>query len=283
MPEPRYAVSALSVPRNSFAEDVDQISATGGTGIGLWEGKLPPGQDEASVAALAGAGLTATLCLPQVWSIMPNVRFNDPPDPADRVELICRSVERLAAFSPVAVMVTPGAAGERPDDEAYGIIVSGLRRITERAEKVGVRVALEPIRASSDGFIESFGRALRVLDDVGLDGLGVALDIWHTWDDPELLSLIAARADAILGVQLNDWRDPTRVRSDRVLPGDGVAGVPGILAALIRAGYTGWYELEVMSDESLDDSLWGIPHRELLQRAADRFQSVWRDAVALAR
>lgn len=279
-PPPRYAVSVLSVPRNSFADDVAQISATGATGIGLWEGKLPPGRDDASAAALAGAGLTATLCLPRVWSIMPNTRFNDPPDPADRVELICRSVERFAAFGPVAVMVTPGDAAGRPDAEAYDIIVSGLRRITENAAKVGVPVALEPIRASNDGFIESFGRALRVLDDVGLDGLGIALDVWHTWDDPDLLPLIGGHADAILGVQVNDWRDPTRARSDRVLPGEGVADVPGIVAALIRAGYKGWYELEVMSDETLDGSLWAIPHERLLERAAERFEAVWREALA---
>jgi len=278
-PEPLYAVSALSLPRNSFAEDVAQISATGGAGVGLWEGKLPPGRDEDSVSRLAEAGLTATLCLPGVWSILPNIRFSDPPDPDDRVELICRSVERLAAFTPVAVMVTPGGPTDRSDADTYDIIVSGLRRITEAAGKIGVRVALEPIRKSSDGFVESFGRALQVIDDVGLDGLGIALDIWHTWDDPELLPNIAAHTGAIYGVQLNDWREPTRVRSDRVLPGDGVADVPRILAALVRAGYTGWYELEVMSDESLDGSLWSVPHEELLRTAAQRFDAVWHAAL----
>jgi sugar phosphate isomerase/epimerase len=273
----------ISLPRNSFAEAVSQLARTGATGIGLWEGKLEPGRDAESAAALVEAGLNATLCYAaRCGSILPSARFGDPPEPEARIALICRSIERLARFNPVAVMVSPGSAGHRSDAEAYDVIVAGLRRIAEHAQRYGVRVAVEPVRASADGAIASFGRALAVLDEVGAPNVGVALDIWQTWDDPQLFDLIADHADRVFGVQVNDWRNPTRMRDDRVLPGEGIAGVAKIIAALISAGYTGWYDLEVMSDETLEDSLWRQPHLDLLERAAQRFDSVWHEAVALA-
>jgi sugar phosphate isomerase/epimerase len=280
--EPLYSVSALTVPDSSFAEELELVGRSTATGIGLWEGKFAELPDDEVEAALRGSGLRATLCLPQVWSILPNARFADPPEPAARIAAICRSVERLARFDPVAVMVTPGAQGElaRPDAEA--IMVEGLTEITRCAERAGVKIAVEPIRPSSDGFISSFAEALDYRDRIGSDSLAIAVDIWHLWDGPRFRELLAQRVDAIAGVQVNDWREPTRTRSDRVLPGAGVAGVAETIAVLLRAGYTGWYDLEVMSDRDLPDSLWALAPQELLRRADRCFAQVWQSARSIA-
>jgi sugar phosphate isomerase/epimerase len=279
LPDPLYSVSELTTLPDTFQTDLEQYARTGADGIGLWEGKLAGLSDAAALDAFRASGLRASLCLPQVWSLMPNPRFAEPAEPAERIAGIVRSLDRLAPFAPAAVMVTPGGALSRPADEAHRIIVGGLRQITAAAAQLGLRIALEPIRKSSSGFISSFDQAVRVIEEVGSDHLGVVLDIWHVWDDPELRSSIASHAALIYGVQVNDWRDPTRAPSDRVLPGEGIADVPGLMSTLIAAGFDGWYDLEIMS-EGFDDSLSRLPSGELLTRARGRFLAAWAEATA---
>jgi sugar phosphate isomerase/epimerase len=279
LPSPLYSVSELTTLPDSFETDLDQYTRTGADGIGLWEGKIAGLPDAEALAAFRASGLHASLCLPNVWSLMPNPRFAEPREPAQRIAGIIESLERLAPFGPAAVMVTPGGAQSLPADEAHRIIIDGMRQITGEAARLGLRIALEPIRKSSNGFISSFGQALEVIEEVGADNLGVVLDIWHVWDDPELRPTISAHADRIYGVQVNDWRDPTRAPSDRVLPGEGIADVPGIIAALLAAGFSGWYDLEVMS-EGFDDSLSRLPSDDLLVLARARFLEAWAEATA---
>ena len=72
--------------------------------------------------------------------------------------------------------------------------------------------------------------------------------------------------DRFVGVHIADWRDPTRGWADRVLPGDGVADLPALLGTLERAGWNGYYDLEIFSDNGTfgnawPGSLWDVPKR----------------------
>jgi len=58
------------------------------------------------------------------------------------------------------------------------------------------------------------------------------------------------------------------------------------MASLIEAGYDGWWELEVFSDDGtfgndFPDSLWKFPHQELLARAKAAFDDVWAEALSI--
>ena len=87
-------------------------------------------------------------------------------------------------------------------------------------------------------------------------------------------------------MHINDYRSPTRGFADRLLPGDGVADVAAILRALDRAGWTGYYDLEVFSD----NGAWGTVYPDCaLGRACRpssspgpgrRSPTVWEAAVA---
>jgi sugar phosphate isomerase/epimerase len=83
-----------------------------------------------------------------------------------------------------------------------------------------------------------------------------------------------------VGVHVADWREPTRGWADRVLPGEGVAPLPEILGALERAGWDGYYDLEVFSDNGTfgnawPDSLWEVPADELARRGREAFEQTW--------
>jgi sugar phosphate isomerase/epimerase len=284
--EPLYSVSQLTTPRNSFAEDAAQLARTGAAGIGIWEAKLPAEGDAAAREMLARAGLAATLCIPALWTILPSRLVPEPADPARRLDLIRSSIRRLAPFGPVAYLVTAGAIGDRDRDGALDLVARNLAAIADAAAEVGGTVGLEPIRigAGSTGpLVNTLAEAGRMIEMVGRANVGIVFDVWHLWDEPDRDRLIRRYADRIAGVQVNDWREPTRGWCDRALPGEGRADLPGILAALVESGYRGWYDLEIFSDDgrygtAYPDSLWRLPHEEMLGRARRSFDRAWAEA-----
>jgi sugar phosphate isomerase/epimerase len=83
-----------------------------------------------------------------------------------------------------------------------------------------------------------------------------------------------------VGVHVADWGEGTRGWCDRILPGDGVSDLPQILGALDRAGWDGYYDLEIFSDNGTfgnawPDSLWDVSTEELVRRGKDAFERVW--------
>jgi len=194
-----------------------------------------------------------------------------PADPEERVEAICASVARLAAFEPASVLFLTGPGDDR------AAVVDGIRRIAEAGERHGVRVALEPIQrefAHLWTIPSTLDAAVALLDDAGAAGAGILLDTWHLWNDEGLLDAIARHAARIAGVHVADWREPTRSTNDRVFPGDGVAPLREILAAVDAAGWDGHYDVEIFSDVELEGSLWTLPPREAAERAIASLERV---------
>lgn len=277
MSQPRFSVSEFSTLQLSFDEDVAAYAAGGAEGIGLAEAKLPEGADAESLATLKAAGLKATICLPAGLSVLPLPAFPGPEDPQERVESLCASVRRLAAFDPVTVLCLTGPVGDRDPHEARRVVVEGLREVARTAEEVGVRLALEPIHSSArDEFtlVDNIPDAVALIDEVG-EPLGLLFDTWHLWDTPDVLDHIRAEAHRFPAVHVNDWRDPTRGWDDRALPGEGIMDLPAMFAALEDGGFEGWYDLEIFSSETYPDSLLKLDPVELVRRGRAGFEKAW--------
>jgi len=282
--EPSFSISQVSTLHASFAEDVEAYAGAGAGGIGIWEMKLPPGDDAASLALVRDAALEVTNCIPAIPSILPLPLMDGPVDPRERIEAVCASIRRLAPFEPQSVVCLTGPQGGLDADEAHRIVVDGLRRIGREAQAAGVRVGLEPIQrigAEQWTIPTTIGEAAELLDEVGDAGFGIMFDVWNLWNCATLLDDIRDHAARFTGVHVGDWREPTRGWCDRVLPGDGVADLPGILAALDAAGWRGAYDLEIFSDDGTfgndyEGSLWRVPAHELARRGREAFTSVWQ-------
>ena len=82
---------------------------------------------------------------------------------------------------------------------------------------------------------------------------------------------VRRHVDRFAGVHVADHRNPTRGWADRALPGDGDAPVAELLAALAEAGWDGFYDLEIFSDDgtfgaAYPDSVWALPAEEAARR-----------------
>jgi sugar phosphate isomerase/epimerase len=260
---------------------VRAYAAAGADAIGVWELKLGDGGDAESLETLATSGLGSASAIPAIPSILPLPLMEGPNDPQARIDAICASVHRLAAFRPSGIVCLTGPGDDRDT------VVGGLRVIGREAESAGVRVGLEPInRVGGEDWtmISSLGEAAELLDEADQPALGLQFDTWHLWNTPNLLEEIPAHATKFVGVHVADWREPTRSWCDRVLPGDGVADLPRILGALEAAGWEGYYDVEIFSDNgsfgnAWPDSVWDTPTEELARAAKEAFARVWEARI----
>ena len=273
---PRISVSQVSTLAAGFADDVRTYAAAGLDGIGVWEMKLGDGSDDEAVALLRESGLGSATAVPAVPSILPLPLLAGPHDPRERIDSILRSLHRLAPFEPAAVLCITG-----PGDRAAAL--GGLREVVAEAEQIGLRIALEPFQTEgleNWSILSTLGDAAAIVDEIGSPALGIQFDVWHLWSTPDLFDEIERHAPLIAGVHVNDWREPTRGWADRVLPGDGVAPVAAILGALDRAGWDGFYDIEIFSDNgtfgvAYPDSLWDVDGAELVGRGRQQLLECW--------
>jgi sugar phosphate isomerase/epimerase len=274
---PRLSASQITTFPSTFAEDVRSYAAAGLDGIGIWELKLPDGGDAEALELLEASGLEPASAVPAVPSILPLPLLGGPDDPAERIEAYCASLERLAPFRPPGVVLVTGT-GDRD------VAVEGLRTIAAEADRLGLRIGLEPYQREDGGLwsvIHSIPEALDLIHDAGdPPSVGIQFDVWHLWNTPTLFDDIAAEAGRFVGVHVCDHRVPTRGWADRALPGDGDADVPAILRALDAAGWDGLYDIEIFSDDGTfgseyEDSYWAAPAEETLARAQAAFERCW--------
>ena len=249
-------------------------AAAGADAVGVWEIKID--DDSEALEALADAGLGSASAVPAIPSILPLPLMEGPAEPRERIDAICASLHRLVPFKPSAIVCLTGPGDDRDT------VVEGLRVIADEAARLGLRVGLEPInRVGGENWtmISSLPEAVEVLDDVDRPSLGVQFDSWHLWNT-DVVEDIHRDAERFVGVHVADWREPTRSWADRVLPGDGVADLPAILGALDAAGWSGYYDLEIFSDNGTfgnawPDSLWDVPTEELARAGKAAFERAW--------
>jgi sugar phosphate isomerase/epimerase len=284
--EQRFSICQFTTLPASFEEDVAAYRAAGTQGIGICEMKLVPEKEQEQRTAVKEAGLGVTTCIPAVPSILPLPLLPGPEDPEERIEDVCAGIRRLAPFEPTAIVCLTGPAGPLDESEARRVVGEGLRAIAAEGGRQGVPIALEPMQSRFRDdwtLITTMTEALELLDEAEVDGAGILFDTWHLWNAPALADEIAVHGKRILGVHVNDWREPTRSWCDRVLPGEGAIDLPAILAALDQAGWQGFYELEVFSDDGtfgndFPDSLWKVDAEGLARRGHEAFGACWEEA-----
>jgi sugar phosphate isomerase/epimerase len=285
-PEFKYAVCCWSTPRNSSFDDIEQCAAIGAQAVGLWERKIQPGEDEAIEEALSNHKIDAGILVPNDWTLLPV-----PLNPAaasltwrDLSARIAASCRRLARFKPKAILVGPGGHGDpsmmgRPISE----VVEGLKVVADAAGEVGLRIAFEPYAKRRGAVIHNLTIAMDVIEKAGRDNVDLFPDVWHYWPEPNVHQELREFVDRIIALQVNDGRIQERSWCDRVQPGWGHNKCREIVATLIDAGFDGWFDYEVFSDDGTwgnawPDSLWAKPHQEMLQEGYENFSRCYSEA-----
>jgi len=168
-----------------------------------------------------------------------------------------RAIDDAAALGARCLVLVVGGlpAGSKDLDGAREMVRDGIGETLERARGAGVPLAIEPLHpmyCADRACVNTMAQALDLCDelDAGKSGaLGVALDVYHVWWDPELKRQIERAGDKrLLAFHLCDWLVPTAdLLNDRGMMGDGVIDLPLIRSWMEAAGYRGFHEVEIFS------------------------------------
>jgi sugar phosphate isomerase/epimerase len=188
-----------------------------------------------------------------------------------------RAIDEAAALGAQCLVLVVGGLpkGSRDMPAARRVVADGLAAILPHARASNMPLAIEPLHpmyAADRACVNTLSQALDLCDILG-EGVGVAIDTYHVWWDPDLAAQIA-RAGAgnrILGYHICDWLVPTRdLLLDRGMMGDGIIDFPHIRAMVETAGYRGLTEVEIFSAADW----WKKPGDEVLRTVIERFNSV---------
>jgi sugar phosphate isomerase/epimerase len=260
----RLSLSTISTINASFAEDVDAYSTAGFDAIGLWELKLPA-DDIANVELLHAQRLAVANCVPTVPSFLPLAipGMEGPSDPEQRIDAICDSIRRFSSYEPACVLCLSGPLGGRSEDDGRAIVIDGLRRAAAAAREAGIVLGFEPIHPAqrdTAGFVCSLADALALLDEAGLDDVGIMADTFNLAD--EATDDVVAARGRFTGLHVADeLPDPTP--GVRRLPQAGGRSAE-LVAALRAAGWDGTLDVEVFSTP---DDFWALPPGEAALQA----------------
>jgi len=188
-----------------------------------------------------------------------------------------RAIDEAAVLGAECLVLVVGGLPKNSRDiaDARKQVVEGIAAGLPRARAAQVPLAIEPLHpmyAADRACINTLDQALDVCAMLG-EGVGVAIDVYHVWWDPNLAAAIAraGKMGCILAHHICDWLVPTNdLLLDRGMMGDGVIDLKGIRAMIEAAGYFGPQECEIFSR----DNWWKRPGAEVVKTVVQRFNSV---------
>lgn len=168
-----------------------------------------------------------------------------------------RALDEAAVLgAPCLVFVAGGVdARDRKIADARKRAIEGLAELVPHARSVGVKLALEPLHpmiCATRSVLSTAKLANDWCDLLGAEDIvGIAIDTYAVWWDPEIETEIARAGRRICSFHVSDWLADTQdLRLDRGMPGDGVIDLRAIRRMVEASGYDGYIEFEIFSQRN---------------------------------
>jgi sugar phosphate isomerase/epimerase len=255
----------------SLPEAVAGCARIGIPGIGLWRDKVAEVGVARAAKVVADAGLTVTsLCRGGFFT-------SGPAATADNR----RAVEEAAALNAgVLVLVVGGLpAGSKDLAAAREMVADGIAELSPYAAEHGIRLAIEPLHpmfCADRAVISTLGQALDLADSIGAANVGVCVDTYHVWWDPQIYPQIARAGERIYLFQVCDFLTP--IPADALLGrghiGDGVVDIRALAKAVAATGYDSYVEVEIFNQ-----AVWDAPGDQTLRILAERHREYLADVI----
>jgi sugar phosphate isomerase/epimerase len=260
----RLSLNQITVNALSLEAAVDACARHGIGGIALWRDKIAAAGLDRAVRLVQDAGLRVT-------SVCRGGMFTDPAAaPADVLADNRRAVEEAAALGADVLVLVCGPLLDADLPGARRRVRDGIEALLPHAAAAGVRLGVEPLHPmmiSVRSVVVSLRQALDLVEELDDDHLGVVVDAYHVWWDPDLAAQLERARGHVLGYHVSDWKPATTdLLLDRALMGDGLIDLPWLSARVAETGFTGGVEVEVLSS-----ALWQEDPDDVLARVRRRF------------
>lgn len=266
----RLAIHTMTTRPWALAEATEQYARRGVRGVSVWVETIAdmPARQARQIVDDAGMRVPALV----------RGGFFCAPDAADRrrrIEQNRRLIATAHTLGAEMLVLVVGATPGEPLETQRGWVREGIEAVLPDAAAARVQLAIEPLHpmyAAERSCINRMAEARHICESLDHRQVGIAVDVYHVWWDPDLPREIAdaGRHERLFAFHLCDWRVPTRdLLNDRGLMGDGCIDLRSIRRMVESAGFEGWNEVEIFSDE-----YWQQDQGEFVDRIIDRYQSV---------
>jgi sugar phosphate isomerase/epimerase len=276
---PRFSLNQATIKHASLAEAIAATRGADIQSIGVWREPVADIGLDAATRLIADSGLrVSSLCRGGFFTL---------PDGPERVAALDdnrRAIEETAALAAagadgsaaVLVLVAGGLPeGSRDLIGARERVRDALGTLEPFAAQAGVTLAVEalhPMFAADRAVVSTLGQAIDLSVEAG-PAVGVVVDTYHLWWDPEVLTQIARAGELgrIASYQVCDWITPIPADSllGRGVPGEGHIDFAPMTAAVAAAGYTGDVECEIFHAD-----VWARPYEDVARQVSDAFTRV---------
>lgn len=261
----RLSLNQATTQRWGVQAAVEGCARAGIPAIGLWRDKVGEYGVRASARLVHDAGL-------QVSSLCRGGWF-DAPTAAERqarLEDNRRAIEEAAELGTAVLVLVCGPASGRDLAAGRAWVAEAIADLAPFAAQHSVRLGIEPLHpmfAAERSVVVTLAQANALAAPFPPDQVGVIVDVYHVWWDPDVLAQIALAGPRLLGFHVSDWLVPTPdLLLGRGMMGDGIIDIPPLRQAVDSAGYNGPIEVEIFNQ-----ALWNMPGDELVRLTIQRF------------
>jgi sugar phosphate isomerase/epimerase len=262
---------ATTRPQWSLEQAIAGYAKQGVRGIAVWRDKLAECGVKQAATALKAAGMTVTgLCRGGMFPAA---------DKAGRQAAIDdnkRAIDEAVGIGAQCLVLVVGglAPGSKDIAAARSQVRDGIAALLPYARAANMPVAIEPLHpmyAADRACVNTMKQANDLCDELG-EGLGIAVDVYHVWWDPELEREIRrAGKSRIFAFHVCDWLVPTTdLLLDRGMMGDGVIDIRRIRGWVEEVGYDGFAEVEIFSA----NTWWKRAPEDVVRICEERHRSV---------
>lgn len=245
----RLAIHTQTNKPWSLGQCIDAYCRVGVKGISVWRHALEPMGAKEAGRMLRDAGMHVPALVRGGFFVATDEKSRQAAIDFNRT-----CIDEAAEIGAEMVVLVVGAVPGLALDEARRQVAEGISKVLDHASERSVRLAIEPMHpmyAADRSCINRMAEAREICQQLRHPMLGIAVDVYHVWWDPDLKQEIelAGEQGTLFGFDICDWRVETRhPLNDRGLMGDGCIPVATIRGWVEDAGFRGFHEVEVFSD-----------------------------------
>lgn len=276
-PDPRLSINQATIKHADLATALRVTAEAGVQAIGLWREPVQEVGLATAAKMLADSGLRFSTHCRSGFFTMPESASRRASIDDNRVA-IEEAATLAAAGAPGSTAVLVIVAGGLPEGSrdlvgARERVRDAIGELTPDAAAAGVTLSIEPLHpmyATDRCVVSTLAQALDIATDFDPVVVGVTVDTFHVFWDPDVLPQIerAGREGRIATYQVCDWKTPlpADVLLGRHYPGDGVIDLASLTRAVIATGYDRDIEVEIFNEE-----IWQTDPFEAVRRTATGF------------
>ena len=258
------AINEMTTYRWSFEQDVQHYLAAGIPAIGVWRHKLGDCGEKRGIELLAASGLKVSSLQ---WA--GGFTGSDGHTHSESIEDAREAIRLAKQLQAGCLIIHSGARGVHTHNHARRLFRSAIDRLLPVADSAGVTLAIEPMPRECGvewTFLNSIDEALELVGAYRHPRFQLVFDSYHWGHEAEILQRLGIIVQHSALIQLGDARQPPKGEQNRVPLGEGELPLPTIVDSAVKAGYSGFFEVELLGEE-----IEVIDYEQLLARTKQAF------------